>query len=328
MFRKLLLSAMIGLVTTNMTASVKVEKTQYKGWLNCYRVSNGEIELIVTGDVGPRVIRFGFVGGQNFFKEFPEQLGRIGEEKFQLRGGDRVWKSPEDPVATWAPDNVPVTIEVTSAGLIARAPIEPLTKLQKEIEIRMGPSGTTVTVLHRITNHSLFALEFAPWVLTMMAQGGTAVTGFPPRGKHPAQLAATNPLVMWAYTDLADPRWKFTKKYLMLRQDPKNSEAQKLGTFNPETWAAYILNDGAFVKTASADPAKTYPDFGCSFEAFTNHEFLEMETLGPLTKVAPGQTVEQVEHWGLYRKVTLRAWDDEELDRVLLPLVRTVGSAQ
>ena len=45
---------------------------------------------------------------------------------------------------------------------------------------------------------------------------------------------------------------------------------------------------------------KTYPDFGCSFETFTNNDFLEIETLGPLTKVLPGQTVEQVEHWGLY----------------------------
>src|SRR6516225_10413308 len=116
---------------------VKVEKIEYKGWPNCYRVSNGEVELVVTGDVGPRVIRFGFIGGQNVFKEYTEQLGKSGEELFQLRGGDRVWKAPEDPVATWAPDNVPVEISVTRNGLIARAPVEPLTHLRKEIEIRM-----------------------------------------------------------------------------------------------------------------------------------------------------------------------------------------------
>src|SRR5664279_4657852 len=119
MLRMSLLVVMVGLVTTNMVAGVKVEKTEYKGWPNCYRVSNGEIELIVTGDVGPRVIRFGFVGGQNLFKEFPEQLGRSREEKFQLRGGDRVWKAPEDPVATWAPDNVPVIIQVTKTGPVS-----------------------------------------------------------------------------------------------------------------------------------------------------------------------------------------------------------------
>src|SRR5215813_14779096 len=152
-------------------AAVRVEKTEYKGWKNCYRVSNGEIEAIVTGDVGPRIIRFAFVGGQNLFKEFADQLGKSGEEKFQLRGGNRVWKAPEDPVATWAPDNVAVEILVTGNGLIARAPVEPLTHLRKEIEIRMAERGTDVTVVHRVANDSLFPLEYSAWALTMMAPG-------------------------------------------------------------------------------------------------------------------------------------------------------------
>jgi len=327
MLRIILLVVFVELVTINMGAAVKVEKTEYKGWPNCYRVTNGEVELIVTGDVGPRIIRFGFVGGQNLFKEFQDQLGRTGEAKFQLRGGDRVWKAPEDHVATWAPDNVPVEIQAMPTGLIAREPIEPLTNLQKEIEVSMAPSGN-VTVSHRITNHSLFPLEFAPWALTMMAQGGIAVTGFPPRGRHPINLEATNPLVMWAYTNLADARWKFTKKYLLLRQDSNNSDAQKLGLFNPDTWAAYLLNGEAFVKRAQSDPSKTYPDFGCSFETFTNNEFLEIETLGPVSKVLPGHAVEQVEHWSLYRNVRLTELNDEELDYAVLPLLRAAGGTQ
>lgn len=328
MVRTMLVLISTVLCTMNMNATVKVEKTEYKGWNNCYRVSNGEIELIVTGDVGPRIIRFGFVGGQNLFKEFADQLGKSGEEKFQSRGGDRVWKAPEDPVATWAPDNVPVEIHVTPTGLVAREPIEPLTKLQKEIEISMEPSGTRVKVSHRITNHSLFPLEFAPWALTMMAQGGIAVAGFPPRGRHPVNLEATNPLVMWAYTNLADPRWKFTKKYLTLRQDPNDDEAQKLGLFNPDTWAAYLLKGEVFVKRTKADPSKTYPDFGCSFETFTNDEFLEIETLGPMTKLSPGQTVEQVERWALFRAAKPAVLTDDDLDRVLLPLVKSLAGTE
>ena len=309
-------------------AVVHVEKIEYKGWKNCYRISNGEIEAIVTGDVGPRIIRFAFVGGQNLFKEFSDQLGKSEEEKFQLRGGDRVWKAPEDPVATWAPDNVPVEIQITETGLIAREPVEPLTKLQKEIEVRMAETGARMTVIHRITNRGLFPLKFSAWALTMMAPGGVAVSGFPPRGKHPINLEATNPLVMWAYTNLADPRWKFTKKYLTLRQDPKNADPQKLGMFNASTWAAYLLNGEAFLKRTKADPAKTYPDFGCSFETFTNNEFLEIETLGPMTDVPPGQTVEHAEQWALFRDVKPNSLTDEELDRVLGPLMKTVGTEQ
>ena len=328
MFRAILLFFVCVTLTISSCAEVKVEKTEYKGWKNCYRVSNGEVEAIITGDVGPRVIRFGFVGGQNLFKEFPDQLGKAGEQKFQLRGGDRAWKAPEDPVATWAPDNVPVEIKATSFGVIAQAPVEPLTHLQKEIEVRMAASGTSVTISHRITNRSLFALEFSPWALTMMAPGGVAIAGFPPRGKHPVNLEATNPLVMWAYTNLADKRWTFTKKYLTLRQDPNNLEAQKLGLFNPDTWAAYLLNGEVFIKRTKADPGKTYPDFGCSFETFTNNEFLEIETLGPMTKVPPGHTVEQVEHWQLFRNIDLRELTDDAIDRAVLPLVQATPSAE
>jgi hypothetical protein len=133
---------------------------------------------------------------------------------------------------------------------------------------------------------------------------------------------------MWAYTNLADPRWKFTKKYLTLRQDPSNTEAQKIGLFNRDTWAAYLLNGEAFVKRSTADPAKTYPDFGCSFETFTNNEFLEVETLGPMTKLLPGETVEHTEHWALFRDVKVAELTDKELDEVLLPLVQTVEGAK
>lgn len=307
---------------------MQVDKTEYRGWKNCYRIRNGEVELIVTGDVGPRIIRFGFVGGQNLFKEFPDQMGKTGEAKFQLRGGDRVWKAPEDPIATWEPDNVPVDVQVTPTGVIAREPVEPGTKLQKEIEIDLAATGSTVTVIHRITNLSLFPLEFAPWALTMMAQGGTVISGFPPRGHHPQNLEATNPLVMWAYTNLSDPRLKFTRKYLTLRQDPANHEAEKIGMFNRDTWAAYLLNGEAFIKRTTADPTKTYPDFGCSFETFTDNEFLEVETLGPMTKLTPGQKVELVEHWGLFRNIKVNELTDEEIDRSVLPLVSRVGQTE
>jgi len=320
--RKLILLTILGLfLASGAQADVKVEKVEYKGWRNCYRISNGEVELIATSDVGPRVIHFGFVGGQNVFKEFPEQLGKSGEDKFQLRGGDRVWKAPEDPVATWAPDNVAVEISVTGNGLIARAPVEPLTHLRKEIEIRMAERGTGVTVVHRVRNESLFPLEYSAWALTMMAPGGVAISGFPPRGKHPANLEATNPLVMWAYTNLADKRWTFTEKYLALRQDANNSDAQKLGMFNPHTWGAYVLNGEVFIKQAAGDAHASYPDFGCSFETFTNNEFLEMETLSPLKKVAPGETVEQTEHWSLHKNVRLKELTDAAIDAEISPLL-------
>ncbi len=301
-------------------AAVKIEKTGYKGWPNCYRISNGTVELIVTSDVGPRIMRYAFVNGQNPFKEFSDQLGKSGEKEFQFRGGHRLWVAPEQLGTTWALDNGPININVKDGVLEARQPSDSA-GIEKTITVKLAATGSDVEVIHTARNTTPWAVEFAPWTLTMMTPGGRAVTGFPPRGKHPEVLLPTNPLVMWAYTNLADPRWGLTRKYLTLRQDPNNAEPQKIGLFNPRTWAGYLLGTDLFLKRTAADPNKEYPDFGCSFETFTNNEMLELETLGPLTTVGSGAAVTHVERWSLHRDVRISSWTDEELDRVLLPLL-------
>src|SRR5271169_2099702 len=105
--------------------SVLIEKTACHGWPNSYRVSNGTVEAVVTSDVGPRVMRYGFVGGQNLFKEFAGQMGKSGEPDWQPRGGHRIWMAPEDPVKSYAPDNAPVRIALEGGVLEATGPVEP-----------------------------------------------------------------------------------------------------------------------------------------------------------------------------------------------------------
>ena len=317
---KLVLSLFAGVLMT-ASAAVKIEKVPCYGWPNCYKISNGTIELLVTSDVGPRVIRMGFVGGQNLFKEFTAQLGKSGEKEWQPRGGHRVWVAPESVPITYALDNAPVKVDIRGDVLEVTQPVETATGFQKQMIVRMAPSGATVEMVHRIKNTNPKPVEFASWILTMMAPGGVGITGFPPRGKHPEQLLPTNPLVMWAFTNFADKRWQFTQKYLMLRQDPKNKEPQKAGLFNKDTFGAYLLGSDLFIKKYTADPSKKYPDFGCSYETFTNEEFLELETLGPQWAVPAGGTVEHVERWSLHRNVKIASWTDAELDRVLLPLI-------
>ena len=307
-------------LTVSVSAAVTIEKTSYKGWPNCYRITNGTVELIVTGDIGPRIMRYAFVGGQNLFKEFSDQLGKSGEKEYQLRGGHRLWVAPETLGTSWALDNGPVKITVRGNVLEAVEPVDSA-GLVKRIVVKLADTGSDVELIHQVKNTTPWGIEFAPWTLTLMSAGGRAITGFPPRGKHPEVLLPTNPLVMWAYTDLSDKRWGFTKKYLTLRQDSKIADPQKIGLFNTKTWAAYLLGTDLFLKQAAADAGKTYPDFGCSFETFTNNEMLELETLGPLTHVPSEEYAEHRECWSLHRDIKITAWTDAELDKVLLPLL-------
>lgn len=310
------------LAATFSAAAVKVEKVAYQGWPNCYRISNGTVELIVTTDVGPRVIRYGFPDGENEFMEEVAQLGKTGGNDWRAYGGHRLWHSPEAIPRTYWPDNVPVKAEALPNGLRLVQPVEGSTGIQKEIDVHLADQGSHVHVVHRLRNTGPWPVELAPWALTVMAPGGMAIFPLPPRGKHPQGLLPTSSMIVWPYTNLADPRWRLGSRYILLRQDPKATEPQKMGFSVPDGWAAYLRNDHLFVKKFGFEPAAQYPDLGASVESFTNASMLELETVGPLSKIAPGSSVEHVEHWFLERGVRLGSQNDEGVDRAVLPRVK------
>jgi hypothetical protein len=310
---RLLLSSVL-LFAGLAQAAVTIQKTSYDGWPNCYRISNGEVELVVTTDIGPRIMRYGFAGGQNLFVEFKDQIGKSGEKEWVGRGGHRLWSAPEILPDTYALDNGPVKATFQGDTITLTQPVEKETNLQKEIVVKLAASGTEVEVTHHIRNAGAKARTLAPWALTQMAPGGLAIAVFPQRGTHDEFLSPTNPLTMWAYTDFSDPRWTFTKKYILLQMQPGNKASQKTGLFNTHTAAAYLLGSDLFVKKTTADPKGQYPDYGCSYETYTADTFLEMETLGPLVNLKPGQTATHVEHWALHKGVTLKSKTDFAID--------------
>ncbi|MBV9266424.1 MAG: hypothetical protein JO061_09680 [Acidobacteriaceae bacterium] len=301
---------------------VTVEQVAYAGWRNCYRLTNGAIELIAVADIGPRVIRCGFIGGQNLFYECKDQLGNHGEPWWMIRGGHRFWIAPETVPETYALDNDPVEASVQGHdSLVLVQPVEHETGLRKEIIITMHEDGC-IQLAHRITNAGKVAVRWAPWPATLLAPGGVAFASFPERATHEQNLLPTNPFVMWAYTDLSDKRWTFTKKWVVLRQDSSIDGAQKMGLFNERTFAAYLLNGELFVKRCRAHRNLPYADYNSSLEIFTNPDFMELETLGPLTELAPGKSVSHAEEWWLHRPVEIGSDTDPELDRVFAPFMQ------
>ena len=60
-----------------------------------------------------------------------------------------------------------------------------------------------------------------------------------------------------------------------------------------------------FVKRYAWKDNGAYPDYGCNTEVYTAAAFIEVETLGPLTTLAPGATAEHTERWSLHKGITL-----------------------
>jgi hypothetical protein len=296
-----------------------MEKVNYGGWPNCIRLTNGKIELIATTDVGPRIIRLGFVGGQNLMKEVPEEMGRTGDKKFVGYGGHRLWHAPEVDPRSYQPDNAPVAFKMKGATLKLTPPVEAATGMVRELEITLDEKENRVKVLHRLINKNMWDIEAAPWALSVMALGGRAI--FPQEKfiPHEEYLLPARPIVLWHYSDMTDPRFIWGKKYIQFRQDPKALTKNKIGILNKRGWAAYVLKGDLFLKTVPYSTEATYVDFGCNCECFNWTGFIEIETLGPVTKIPAGGKVEHVENW-LVAKVDVSE-KEEDIDKKVLPLV-------
>ena len=313
----------------------KTEKVAYGGWPNCIRLSNGTVELIATTDVGPRIIRYGFVGKENEFFEDKEQLGKTNADEWLGFGGHRLWLAPEAKPRSYHPDSKPVKATRQGSTIRLVQPIESDNGVQKEMRITLSPTTSQVTVVHKLTNHNLWAIEVAPWTLTVMAAEGKAIFPQEPYSPHPDipdfpgqvidkrfYLPVRN-LVLWSYTNLQDPRWAFTSKYIILNQDPKATKPQKAGMSNRQNWGAYLRGGHLFVKKNVYQEGATYPDHGCTFETFTNADMLELEGLGPLTKLPPGGSVDFREDWYLFDGVEADN-TDASIDANVLPKVRSI----
>ncbi|MBU6399194.1 MAG: DUF4380 domain-containing protein [Verrucomicrobia bacterium] len=320
MKRKLIL-ALIGLLTANAGAEVQIQQPfAYGGWANCVRLSNGRVELVATTDVGPRVIRFAFVGGSNVFREWPEQVGQTGGDQWRIYGGHRLWHAPENQPRTYAPDNAPVEAHWDGKTLTLTEPVEPSTGIQKQMAITLDPEAAHVTVVHRLTNKNIWGVELAPWAISAMPAGGRAIFPQEPERPHPEALVPVRTIALWAYTDMTDPRWTWGRKYIQLRCDPDRPAAQKGGVMNTLGWAAYAEPDLLFLDRFGFSPNARYPDLGCNVEAYTGGDMLELETFGPLTRVPPNGSVAHVEHWFLYQLQV--GTNEASIDEKVLPLVR------
>ena len=299
-----------------------MEKIEYKGWPNCYRLSNGIVDVIVTTDIGPRIIRFGFVDEANEFKEYAEMIGKTGGDEWRIYGGHRLWHAPESDPRTYFPDNAPVahSHQEQSGVLHVSQIVEPTTGIKKDMDIRLTPNVAHMRVTHHLSNQSLWPIELAPWSLSVMAQGGTAILPLPPRGTHPEMLQPTSTITLWAFTDMTDARWNWGAKYILLRQDNNVAKPQKVGALVKDGWAAYARDNHLFVKLFRYQESQ-YPDLGSVVETFTNDEMLELETLGPVQNLAPGAgAAPHIEDWFLFRDVPM-PHNDADVERDVLPRV-------
>jgi hypothetical protein len=263
-------------------------------------LANGRIRLEVLEEAGPRVVRLMLAGGENLFVEMPGRAWRTPQGIYQIRGGHRLWHGPEAYPRSYQPDNEGVEIAEVAGGLRLTQPVEAHTGIRKTMTVTLG-EGATATVRHELRNEGMWAVELAPWAISQLRPGGLGIVPLGARERQGGPLPDRN-VVLWPYTRWGDPRITLADDYL-LAEARVGMPPAKVGTFGRLGWCGYLLRDTLLVKRFAPRPGEPHPDSGCNVELYFDQYNLELETLGPLVRLGPGESTDHVERWELYGDV-------------------------
>ena len=213
---------------------------------------------------------------------------------YHFLGGHRLWHSPEAMPRTYIPDP-PVKVTELENGVMLEAQTEPGTGIRKQIEIHLASDQPTVKLAHTLINDGLWTVEFAPWAITQFRLGGTVILPMPVGNVDEAGLLANRQFSLWPYSRINDPRIQWDDEFVLFKADAL--PAFKVGYFNSHGWLAYWVEGVLFRKTFGAQIGVIHPDNNCNAEMYCNEKFVELESLGPLVKLAPGASVTHFETW-------------------------------
>jgi len=160
-------------------------------------------------------------------------------------------------------------------GCLLTQDVEAKTGLQKSMEIRLVGNAPQVVITHCLSNHRLWPVTCTPWALTQLKPGGMAIL---PQGSEDTGVLPNRSIVLWPYTNMADPNVQWGRRYIILNANM----ATPFKVDSPTRALACLwLNGTLFVKRAKYEAQSAYFDFGSSSECYCNGRFMNWKPWPP-----------------------------------------------
>lgn len=282
------------------------------------RLANGAAWVEALAGAGPRIVGLGRgVAGPNLLAETPDVAWETPAGTYRLLGGHRLWLAPEAAGLSATPDHDGLAATATpGGGLRLDGARDPGTGLVRSMEVRLVADRPVVEVRHEVHNAGGRRVELAPWAITQLPLGGRAIVPQP----RPTTGHETRPerlVVLWPYASPEDARLAVRDGYLAV--DGQAGPDLKVGCRADAGWIAWVRDGVALVRRFPAARWVPYPDLGANAEVFVGARYQELEVLGPLAWLAPGDTVSLDERWEL-RPVPPAATLDDLVDTLTVPL--------
>ncbi len=281
----------------------QVERISYKGWQDCYRLTNGTVELVVVPSIA-RIVHYGFVGEPNTLWVNPATEGApVHPGEWPNHGGDKAWVWPQDEWEMrtgrgWPPpsatDQVPHQVEVLHGHLLRlTSPLIAGYGVRIVREIRLEPSGTRVhiqTRLEKVREGANFPV--AAWVVAQLPLPNLLLVRL-----HPSSTLSEG------YKLFSAAPWKSVRRLgadILLPERPSDVPVKLGCDADILAWfkSPYLV--------VHRSPIANLADFqpGDHAQIFSNTDempYIELEFTSPLRVLRQGESVSLEVTWELYR---------------------------
>jgi hypothetical protein len=289
-------------------APIQIRVGPARGWERAFTISNGQVEALVIPEIG-RIMQFQFAGEdapEGPFWEDPSLHGQSpnpASGNWINFGGDKTWPAPQADWGKvtpreWPPpvafDSMPVEVSVRRDALVLTSPIDPHYGIRAERVIDLaldGPVMTVTTTYRKVTGRPL---EVGVWIITQLRDPIAVFAPVPADSRFPDGYVRQS-------GERLPAGFKVENSLLSLARDTAQStkigmDADRLLWVGP---TQMLLIRSPRIHGAS------YPDHGSSAEIYTNPDpraYVELETLGPLHRLDPGQSISQTNTYTLLRR--------------------------
>lgn len=314
----------MGNLTCKIIENYRSDAKNYPPIGKAMYLSDGKYEVIVTLDVGIRIMHFSLVGRPNMLDDDCAYIERMPDGRvWYSYGGQRLWHAPEAFPRSYAIDDIPLEkYELTERGIRMVRAVEAESNIQKIVQIEFCGGG--LTVYNRLVNKNPWPVELAVWTQTAV---NDALMVYPVTQRDSGLLPNTH-YVLWPYAKMTDPRVYFGEKFVTVVTDRKNTDPFKFGYPNEHGWAALLRGGMCFLKTFGFLENGVYPDRGCNLECYVQDWGAEIEDLSPLKLVQPGEMYEHKNRWYIFEDVVRpNARDEGGIFAALQPVIESVGLA-
>lgn len=291
-----------------LSAPVSVTRTNYHGWADSVWLSNGQVEAVVVPAIG-RIMRLGFIGVENVIWENRALDGRVldGQHKEWINlGGDKSWPSPEAEWGqytgdkSWFPprgfDGLPATATIKDGTVILTHPVDAHYGIRAVRHFTLDPVKPVLTVRTIYERVQGKPAKVGIWIITQLTEPAGVFIPVPERSVFPTGYRLLLPPAPPSLKSITGP-----PRLLSLTRNPE--KPHKIGAD-----ASTLVWVGEKTSLRIDSPrvvGAEYPDGGSSAEVYTNPgdlKYIELEMLGPLRTLRPGDRLEQTNVYTLRRR--------------------------